>query len=88
MSGVYSNVESQSGPALTLATVLFAIQIYCDFSGYSDIAIGSAKFMGYDLMRNFNQPYFSKSIREFWQRWHISLSQWFRDYLYIPLGGN
>lgn len=85
---VYSSVDSQSGPTLTLATVLFAIQIYCDFSGYSDIAIGSAKFMGYDLMRNFNQPYFSKSIREFWQRWHISLSQLFRDYLYIPLGGN
>lgn len=88
VDNVYADVSSQSGPALTLATVLFAVQIYCDFSGYSDIAIGSAKFMGYDLMRNFSQPYFSKSIREFWQRWHISLSQWFRDYVYIPLGGN
>ena len=66
----------------------FTFQIYCDFSGYSDIAIGTAKIMGFDLMQNFRQPYFSQSIREFWARWHISLSTWFRDYLYIPLGGN
>jgi D-alanyl-lipoteichoic acid acyltransferase DltB (MBOAT superfamily) len=64
------------------------VQIYCDFSGYSDIAIGIARMMGYDLMINFRQPYFAKSIGEFWHRWHISLSTWFRDYLYIPLGGN
>ena len=85
---VYNNPENFKGLALIIATVLFAIQIYCDFSGYSDIAIGSAKVMGFKLMQNFNRPYFSKSITEFWQRWHISLSTWFRDYLYIPLGGN
>jgi D-alanyl-lipoteichoic acid acyltransferase DltB (MBOAT superfamily) len=68
--------------------VFFAIQIYCDFSGYTDIAIGSARLIGFDLMANFRQPYFSKSIPEFWRRWHISLSTWFKDYLYIPLGGN
>ncbi|MCK6577647.1 MAG: hypothetical protein L6Q98_06030 [Anaerolineae bacterium] len=73
---------------LILATVFFAIQIYCDFSGYSDIAIGAARILGFDLMQNFRQPYFSRSIREFWRRWHISLSTWFRDYLYFPLGGN
>ncbi len=66
----------------------FAYQIYCDFSGYSDIAIGSARVLGYDLINNFNQPYLSKSIPDFWRRWHISLSTWFRDYVYIPLGGN
>ena len=66
----------------------FAFQIFCDFSGYSDIAIGAARIMGYDLMTNFQRPYFSKSIAEFWRRWHISLSTWFRDYVYIPLGGN
>ncbi len=85
---IYNNYEQHSGASLALATVFFAVQIYCDFSGYSDIAIGSAKMMGYDLMENFKRPYFSKSIREFWSRWHISLSTWFRDYLYIPLGGN
>jgi len=73
---------------LALGSALFAIQIYCDFSGYSDIAIGSAKTMGYTLMENFRFPYISQSIREFWSRWHISLSTWFRDYVYIPLGGN
>jgi alginate O-acetyltransferase complex protein AlgI len=73
---------------LLLATYLFAFQIYCDFSGYSDIAIGAARMMGFDLMDNFRLPYISKSIKEFWARWHISLSTWFRDYLYIPLGGN
>lgn len=71
-----------------LATLLFSFQIYADFSGYSDIAIGAAKCMGVDLTLNFNRPYFSKNIREFWQRWHISLSTWFRDYVYIPLGGS
>src|SRR5690606_5951258 len=71
-----------------LATVFFAFQIYCDFSGYSDIAIGAARTMGFDLMKNFDSPYLSKSITEFWRRWHISLSTWFRDYVYIPLGGS
>lgn len=85
---VYRAPRTFSGPILTLATVFFAIQIYCDFSGYSDIAIGCARIMGFDLMINFRQPYFSQSIEEFWHRWHISLSTWFRDYLYIPLGGN
>ena len=80
--------ESWSGFAILLSTIFFAVQIYCDFSGYSDIAIGSARCMGFDLMANFNKPYFSKTIAEFWSRWHISLSTWFRDYLYIPLGGN
>ncbi|MEI8314647.1 MAG: MBOAT family O-acyltransferase [Verrucomicrobiota bacterium] len=71
-----------------MATVFFAFQIYCDFSGYSDIAIGAAQVMGFQLMTNFNRQYFAKSITEFWKRWHISLSAWFRDYLYIPMGGN
>jgi len=85
---VYNNPNEHSSITILTATYLFAIQIYCDFSGYSDIAIGAARTMGYDLMDNFRVPYLSKSIREFWQRWHISLSTWFRDYLYIPLGGN
>ncbi|MCH8329773.1 MAG: MBOAT family protein [Bacteroidetes bacterium] len=85
---VYNNPGDHQGFAVILATYFFAFQIYCDFSGYSDIAIGSARIMGYDLMKNFDRPYFSKSISEFWSRWHISLSSWFRDYLYIPLGGN
>jgi alginate O-acetyltransferase complex protein AlgI len=67
---------------------LFAIQIYCDFSGYSDIAIGSARLMGFDLMQNFDRPYLSRSISEFWRKWHISLSTWFRDYFYLPIGGS
>ncbi|CBH23625.1 Predicted membrane protein involved in D-alanine export [Salinibacter ruber M8] len=67
-----------------MATYFFAFQIYCDFSGYSDIAIGAAQIMEYDLMENFRRPYHAKSINEFWHRWHISLSTWFRDYLYIP----
>src|SRR5438270_2101441 len=71
-----------------MATVFFAFQIYCDFSGYSDIAIGAARVMGFRLMTNFSYPYSSKSIGEFWKRWHISLSTWFRDYLYVSLGGN
>lgn len=85
---VYNNPLEHSGHEVILATVLFAFQIYCDFSGYSDIAIGAARTMGFDLMKNFDSPYFSKSITEFWRRWHISLSTWFRDYVYIPLGGN
>ncbi len=85
---VYNDPTSHGPWAILLATYFFAFQIYCDFSGYSDIARGSAKVMGYDLMLNFRQPYASQSIREFWQRWHISLSTWFRDYVYIPLGGN
>ena len=85
---VYDNYRSFGSIELALATAGFAIQIYCDFGGYSNIAIGAAKVMGFDLMKNFNTPYFSLSISEFWRRWHISLSTWFRDYLYIPLGGN
>jgi alginate O-acetyltransferase complex protein AlgI len=85
---VYNNLHSYSGVALMVATAFFAIQIYCDFSGYSDIALGAAQVMGFRLMMNFNRPYASKTISEFWSRWHISLSTWFRDYLYIPLGGN
>lgn len=85
---VYNNPGDHEGYTLLLATVFFAFQIYCDFSGYSDIAIGSAQVLGIDLMKNFDRPYFAKTIGEFWSRWHISLSTWFRDYLYIPLGGN
>ena len=85
---VYSDPTSFGGFALILASVLFAFQIYCDFSGYSDIAIGAAAVIGFKLMENFRRPYFSASIGEFWKRWHISLSTWFRDYVYIPLGGN
>ncbi len=88
VDGVYNNLDNYSGFSLVIATIFFTFQIYCDFSGYSDIAIGSARVMGFELMDNFKRPYFSKSISEFWQRWHISLSTWFRDYLYIPLGGN
>lgn len=85
---VYSSPNEFTGISFIISTIFFAFQIYCDFSGYSDIAIGCAKLFGIDLMQNFNRPYFSKSIKEFWQRWHISLSTWFKDYLYIPLGGN
>lgn len=85
---VYNHPQEYSGIPLWIATFCFAFQIYCDFSAYSDIAIGSARVMGIDLMKNFNFPYCAKSIGEFWKRWHISLSTWFRDYLYIPLGGN
>lgn len=85
---IYNYPTEYHGFVLVLGTVLFAFQIYCDFSGYSDIAIGTAKLFGFDLMKNFNTPYFSSSLSEFWRRWHISLSTWFRDYVYIPLGGN
>ncbi|MEM8886865.1 MAG: MBOAT family O-acyltransferase [Bacteroidota bacterium] len=88
VNAVYNDPTEFGGLSLMLATFFFAFQIYCDFSGYSDIAIGAAKVMGYDLMTNFRTPYFSKSISEFWKRWHISLSTWFRDYVYIPMGGN
>ncbi len=88
VSLVFGNPTCYHGFALVLAYFLFTIQIYCDFSGYSDIAVGTAKLFGIDLMRNFYSPYFSSSIKEFWQRWHISLSTWFRDYVYIPLGGS
>lgn len=85
---VYNNPSDYHGVEIVIATVFFAFQIYCDFSGYSDIAIGLARTMGFDLMKNFDSPYLSKSITEFWRRWHISLSTWFRDYVYIPLGGS
>ena len=85
---VFDNYRMYGSTELVLAAVFFALQIYCDFGSYSLIAIGAAKIMGFELMENFNTPYFACSIREFWSRWHISLSTWFRDYLYIPLGGN
>ena len=85
---VYNNYGEYKGWYLIVATVLFAFQIYCDFAGYSTIAIGAAEILGIDLMENFNVPYMAKTVSEFWRRWHISLTTWFRDYLYIPLGGN
>ncbi|QZY55488.1 MBOAT family O-acyltransferase [Crassaminicella profunda] len=85
---VYNNVTEYTGIQLIVATVFFTFQIYCDFSGYSDIAIGLARILGFDLMKNFNRPYGATSIPDFWRRWHISLSTWFKDYLYIPLGGS
>ena len=84
----FDNPEAFSGSTLILGAILFSFQIYGDFSGYSDIAIGTAKLFGFELMTNFKFPYFSRDIAEFWRRWHISLSTWFRDYLYIPLGGS
>jgi D-alanyl-lipoteichoic acid acyltransferase DltB (MBOAT superfamily) len=88
VDAVYNDPVHHHGTSLALATVFFSFQIYCDFSGYSDIAIGAARVMGFTTMENFNHPYFSKSVPDFWRRWHISLSSWFRDYLYIPLGGS
>lgn len=85
---IFNNTEFYGGSTLFIGAVFFAIQIYCDFSGYSDIAIGTARLFGINLLRNFAFPYFSRDIAEFWRRWHISLSSWFRDYLYIPLGGS
>jgi len=85
---IFLNYNDYSGSTLMLGAVFFAFQIYCDFSGYSDIAIGTARLFGFNLMRNFAFPYFSRDIAEFWRRWHISLSTWFRDYVYIPLGGS
>ncbi len=88
VDSAYNNYEQSSPLALFIATIFFSFQVYCDFSGYSDIAIGTAKVMGYDLMINFKRPVLAKSAGEFWKRWHISLSTWFKDYLYFPLGGN
>jgi len=85
---VYGDIEHASSISVALACIFFSFQIYCDFSGYTDIARGAARMMGYELMLNFNRPYLATSIANFWSRWHISLSTWFRDYLYIPLGGN
>ncbi|HEY4046608.1 MAG TPA: MBOAT family O-acyltransferase [Acidobacteriaceae bacterium] len=85
---IYSAPRHYDGAELLLATTLFSLQIYCDFSGYTDMALGLARMMGYELVINFRQPYFSRSVGEFWRRWHISLSTWFRDYVYIPLGGS
>lgn len=85
---IYNSPQEYNGLPLVVATLFFTVQIYCDFSGYTDIARGVAKLMGIDLMINFDRPYFSKNIKEFWRRWHISLSSWLRDYIYIPLGGS
>jgi alginate O-acetyltransferase complex protein AlgI len=85
---VFNHPTGFTGPALFIAVLFFSIQIYCDFSGYCDIALGAATVMGFGLMENFRSPYFASTITEFWTRWHISLSSWFRDYVYIPLGGN
>ncbi len=87
VNGVYATYQEQSGVLLIAAAILFSVQIYCDFAGYSEIAIGAACIMGIEVNENFMAPYFSKSIRKFWHRWHISLSTWFRDYVYIPMGG-
>jgi alginate O-acetyltransferase complex protein AlgI len=88
VDAIYNNVDNHSGLSFIVATFLFAFQIYGDFAGYSLIAIGTSKLFGFNLMTNFNRPYFATSVSDFWKRWHISLSTWFRDYLYIPLGGN
>jgi D-alanyl-lipoteichoic acid acyltransferase DltB (MBOAT superfamily) len=88
IDGIYNTPDIHNSSSIVMAIVLYSFQIYFDFSGYSDIAIGTAKILGFDFKRNFNLPYFSVSITEFWRRWHISLSTWLRDYLYIPLGGN
>ena len=88
VDSIFGNVDAHNASTLAIAAVLFSFQIYCDFSGYSDIAIGLGKLFGINLMRNFNVPYFSRDIAEFWRRWHISLTTWFRDYVYIPLGGS
>lgn len=85
---VYGDYETYTGWYLVIATILFGVQVYCDFAGYSIIAVGAAKFLGVDLMENFDAPYLSTSVAEFWRKWHISLTSWFKDYLYIPLGGS
>ena len=85
---IFENYTSLNGGELLLGLIYFSFQIYCDFSGYSDIAIGTAKMFGIELRSNFIFPYFSRDISEFWRRWHVSLSSWFRDYIYIPLGGS
>jgi D-alanyl-lipoteichoic acid acyltransferase DltB (MBOAT superfamily) len=88
VDAVYNHPTQHVGSTLLLATIFFAFQIYCDFSAYSDIASGTSQILGIDLLRNFRRPYLADSIADFWSRWHISLSTWFRDYVYIPLGGN
>ena len=88
VNAVFNNVAQHNGTSMIIATLFFTFQIYCDFGGYSNIAIGAARVMGFRLMDNFNRPYLSLNIKEFWKRWHISLSSWFMDYVYIPLGGN
>ncbi len=88
VNSVYNNADEAGALGIVIATCLFSVQIYCDFSGYTDIATGCARIMGIKLMKNFDHPYTATSIKEFWSRWHISLSSWFKDYLYIPLGGN
>ena len=88
IDNIFLNPQEYGGGTLFLGALYFSFQIYCDFSGYSDIAIGTSKLFGIDLMPNFNFPYFSRNIGEFWRKWHISLSTWFRDYLYIPIGGS
>lgn len=88
VNDIFAHYTNYSGGTLILGAILFSFQIYCDFSGYSDIAIGLSRLFGFDLMRNFKYPYFSRNVAEFWQKWHISLTSWFRDYLYLPLGGN
>ena len=88
VDGIFNNYQDFGGGTLWMGAIYFGVQIYCDFSGYSDIAIGTSKLFGFELMSNFKFPYFSRNIGEFWRRWHISLSTWFRDYLYIPLGGS
>lgn len=85
---IWTDYDSLNGSVLIIGAILFSFQIYCDFSGYSDIALGSAKMMGFNLMTNFRYPYFAQNIRDFWKRWHISLSTWFRDYVFFPLGGS
>ena len=85
---IFNNLDNHSGISVLLAAALFSLQIYCDFGGYSYIAIGCGKALGFNLMTNFERPYMANSVSEFWRRWHISLSTWFRDYVYIPLGGN
>lgn len=84
----YNDYENMPGATLLFATILYAVQLYCDFAGYSALAIGTAKILGFEIKDNFSQPYFAVSVRDFWNRWHISLSSWLRDYIYIPLGGN
>ncbi|MDE7297118.1 MAG: MBOAT family protein, partial [Clostridia bacterium] len=88
VNNTYNNLAGATGLSVLVATVLFSFQIYCDFSGYSDIAVGCAKLFGINLTENFQSPYRAKSIKEFWNRWHISLSRWLRDYIYFPLGGS
>ena len=88
VDNVYDNPMNYSGTAFIIATILFSFQSFCDFSGYSDIAIGIALMLGYRLKENFDNPYASSNITIFWRKWHISLSSWLRDYIYIPLGGN